>query len=40
MQMNVGKLQTLTIPAGRLKAGTYMIHLQGDKITTQKLVVQ
>ena len=40
MQMTVSKLQALTIPGGRLKAGTYMIRLQGDKIHTQKLVVQ
>jgi hypothetical protein len=40
MQMNVGKVQTLTISGGRLKAGTYIIRLHGDKIMTEKLVVQ
>jgi hypothetical protein len=40
MQMNVGKVQTLTISGDRLKAGTYIIRLHGDKIMTEKLVVQ
>jgi hypothetical protein len=40
MQLNVGKMQALTIPSGRLKAGTYLIRIQGDKISTQKIVVQ
>jgi hypothetical protein len=40
MQLNVGKMQALAIPSGRLKAGTYMIRMQGNKVTTQKIVVQ
>jgi hypothetical protein len=40
MQLNVGKVQALTIPGGKLKAGVYMIRMQGNNIMTQKLVVQ
>jgi hypothetical protein len=40
MQVNVGKMQNLAIPAGRLKPGTYMLRMQGTKVTTQKIVVQ
>ncbi|HEV8284880.1 MAG TPA: T9SS type A sorting domain-containing protein [Chitinophagaceae bacterium] len=39
VQMNVGKMQTLAIPSGRLKAGTYMIRMLGDKTQSQKIVV-
>ena len=38
--ISIGKMQALTISGGRLKAGTYMIRMQGDKIQTQKIVVQ
>ena len=34
-----GKVQALAISSGKLKAGTYMIKMQGDKIQTQKLVM-
>ena len=40
MQLNVGKMQSLTIPSGRLKPGTYLIRMQGNNVSTQKLVVQ
>ncbi|HEV8286059.1 MAG TPA: T9SS type A sorting domain-containing protein, partial [Chitinophagaceae bacterium] len=39
VQMNIGKMQTLAIPSGRLKAGTYMIRMLGDKTQSQKIVV-
>ena len=40
LQLNVGKMQSLTIPSGRLKPGTYLIRMQGNNVSTQKLVVQ
>jgi len=40
LQLNVGKMQSLTIPAGRLKPGAYLIRMQGNNVSTQKLVVQ
>ncbi|HYE56201.1 MAG TPA: cadherin domain-containing protein, partial [Chitinophagaceae bacterium] len=40
MQLNVGKAPILTIPAGKLRAGTYLVRITGDKTTIQKLVIQ
>jgi hypothetical protein len=40
LQLNVGKMQSLSIPGGKLKAGTYLIKMLGDKPNTQKIVVQ
>ena len=40
MQLPVGKIQNIVIPTGRLTRGTYMLRMQGDKITSQKIVIQ
>jgi len=40
MQMNVGKMKSISIASGKLKPGTYLIRFQGNESQTQKLVVQ
>jgi len=40
VELLVGKMQNLTIPVTRLKPGTYLVRMQGDKTISNKIVVQ
>ncbi|GGF19446.1 hypothetical protein GCM10011383_33780 [Hymenobacter cavernae] len=39
-QMAVGNLSTLTIQRDNLKAGVYMLRLQGDRVLNEKIVIE